>query len=95
MPEMRMSVRWPDGVQDSCYSPSRVLKDYFQVGQSYEVADFRDLSRSALTVASERVREKFGIPCSRAADQLACIEERCRAFAAVPGARVLVEAFHE
>ncbi len=95
MPEMRMSVRWPDGAQDICYSPSRVLKDYFQAGQSYAVADFCDLSRSALTVASERVRQKFGIPCARAADQLARIEERCRAFAAVPGARVLVEAFHE
>jgi uncharacterized repeat protein (TIGR04042 family) len=92
---MRMSVRWPDGALDSCYSPSRVLKDYFQVGQSYAVADFCNLSRSALTIASERVREKFGIPCTRAADELARIEERCRAFAAVPGARVLVEAFRE
>jgi uncharacterized repeat protein (TIGR04042 family) len=92
---MRMSVRWPDGAHDICYSPSRVLKDYFRVGQSYAVADFRDLSRRALTVASERVREKFGTPCTRAADQLARIEERCRAFAAVPGARVLVDAFHE
>jgi uncharacterized repeat protein (TIGR04042 family) len=92
---MRMSVRWPDGTQESCYSPSLVLKDYFQVGQSYALADFRDRSRAALTIASERVQAKFGFPCSRAADQLARIEERCWAFADFPGAQVRVEAFHE
>lgn len=95
MPEMRMSVRWPDGALESCYSPSLVLKDYFQVGQSYALADFRDRSQAALTVASARVRAKFGFPCSRAAIQLARIEERCRAFASLPGAQVRVEAFHE
>jgi uncharacterized repeat protein (TIGR04042 family) len=95
MPEMRMSVRWPDGAQETCYSPSRVLKDYFQVGRSYALADFRGRSRTALTIASDRVRIKFGFPCSRAADQLARIEERCRAFAVFPGAQVRVEAFHE
>jgi uncharacterized repeat protein (TIGR04042 family) len=95
MPEMRMSVRWPDGAQESCYSPSLVLKDYFQIGRSYTLADFRDRSRTALMIASERVKAKLGFPCSRAADQLAHIEERCRAFAAFPGAQVRIEAFHE
>jgi uncharacterized repeat protein (TIGR04042 family) len=95
MPEMRMSIRWPDRTQESCYSPSLVLKDYFQIGRSYALADFRDRCRMALTVASERVKAKFGFPCSRAAHQLARIEERCGAFAAFPGAQVCVEAFHE
>jgi uncharacterized repeat protein (TIGR04042 family) len=95
MPEMRMSVRWPDGALESCYSPSLALKDYFQAGQSYARADFRDCSHTALTIASERVRARFGFPCSRAADQLARIEERCRAFAGLPGAQVRVEAIHE
>jgi uncharacterized repeat protein (TIGR04042 family) len=95
MPEMRMSVRWPDGEQESCYSPSLVLKDYFQIGRSYALADFRDRCRTALTIASERVRAKFGFPCSRAADQLARIEEKCLAFATIPNARVGIEAFHE
>jgi uncharacterized repeat protein (TIGR04042 family) len=95
MPEVLMSVRWPDGGRESCYSPSLVLKDHFQVGRSYTLADFRDRSRTALTVASERVKAKFGFPCSRAADQLARIEERCRAFAGFPDAQVHVEAFHE
>jgi uncharacterized repeat protein (TIGR04042 family) len=95
MPEMRMSICWPDGARENCYSPSRVLKEYFRVGQSYALADFRDRSRTALTIASDRVQAKFGFPCQRAADQLARIEERCRAFVSVPGAQVRVEAFHE
>lgn len=95
MPEMRMSICWPDGARESCYSPSLVLKDYFQVGQSYALADFRERSRAALTIASERVRAKFGFACSNAADQLARIEERCRAFTDLPDAQVCIEAFHE
>jgi len=95
MPEMRMSIRWPDGAEESCYSPSSVLKEYFRVGQSYALADFRDRSRAAFAIASERVQAKFGFPCTRAAGQLARIEERCRAFASLPGAQVRVEAFHE
>jgi uncharacterized repeat protein (TIGR04042 family) len=95
MPEMRMSIRWPDGAQESCYSPSLVLKEYFQVGRSYPLADFRARSRAALTIASDRVREKFGFACSRAADQLARIEERCLAFAGLPDPQVHIEAFDE
>jgi uncharacterized repeat protein (TIGR04042 family) len=92
---MRMTVRWPDGSAESCYSPSLVLKDYFQVGQSYPLADFCDRSRAALTIATERVRAKYGFACTRAAEQLARIEERCEAFTAFPDARVRVDAFHE
>ncbi len=95
MPEMRMSVRWPNGALESCYSPSLVLKDYFQAGRSYPLADFRDRSRAALTAASERVKAKYGFACARAADELARIEALCRAFAGLTDALVHVEAFHD
>jgi len=95
MPEMHMSILWPDGSEEHCYSPSLVLKDYFRAGNSYALADFRARSRTALTIAGERVRAKFGFSCSRAANQLARIEERCLAFADLPDAQVHVKAFHE
>jgi uncharacterized repeat protein (TIGR04042 family) len=95
MPEMQMSILWPDGSQESCYSPSLVLKDYFRVGHSYALADFRARSRAALTIAGERVKAKFGFSCSRAAQQLARIEERCLLFADLPDPQVHVKAFHE
>ena len=91
MPEMRFLVRWPDGQSENCYSPSLVIRDYLREGESYAVADFLGLSREALSIASERVRAKYGFPCSLALGQLARIETAAAAFA--PDARVTVETF--
>ena len=91
MPEMRFHVRWPDGRRESCYSPSLVVRDYLQEGESYALAEFLDLSRRALTTASERVRAKYGHACSLALGQLARIEAAAGGFA--PDARVTVETF--
>jgi uncharacterized repeat protein (TIGR04042 family) len=95
MPEMRFSIRWPDGTTENCYSPSLIIKDYFSPGETYRIADFLERSRTALTIASDRVREKFGFACSSAADQLASIEAGCARFTDQPDARVCVETFHE
>ena len=35
MPEMHFVVRWPDGDQSRCYSPSLVVRDYLEVGRTY------------------------------------------------------------
>jgi uncharacterized repeat protein (TIGR04042 family) len=95
MPEMRFRIRWPDGSLESCYSPSLVIKDYFAVGADYALADFLARSRTALGVASERVRARYGMPCSRALAQLARIETTAGAFSGDPAARVAVDAFEE
>jgi uncharacterized repeat protein (TIGR04042 family) len=95
MPEMRFRIRWPDGSVESCYSPSLVIKDYFAVGADYALTDFLARSRTALGIASERVRAKYGISCSRALAQLVRIETMASAFTGDPGARVAVDAFDE
>jgi uncharacterized repeat protein (TIGR04042 family) len=95
MPEMRFVIRWPDGVEESCYSPSHVIKDYFAPGETYPVSDFLSRSRAALAIASERVRAKFGFACSSAAAQLARIEAHCARFSEEPDATIRVESFHE
>jgi uncharacterized repeat protein (TIGR04042 family) len=92
MPEMRFTVRWPDGTVDDCYSPSLVIKDYLEVGGSYPVADFVRRSGEALNIASERVRAKYGFACSSALDQLARIERKAEGF---DGGQVGVERFAE
>lgn len=74
MPEMRFLVRWPDTTETLCYSPSLIIEEYFVPGQSYTVSDFVDRSRAALTIASERVFQKFGFECSSAKSQLSEIE---------------------
>ena len=75
MPEMHFRVRFPNGATMNCYSPSYVIEDYLSEGQSYAVPDFLLRARSALNIASERVRERYGFSCSSALDQLSVIEQ--------------------
>ena len=95
MPEMRFNIRWPDGLRESCYSPSLVIKEYFAPGRSYPIADFLTRARTALAIASDRVMAKYGRPCSLAQAQIQRIEAGCRNFAGVEHARVSVESFEE
>ena len=84
MPEMLFHIRWPDGAHEQCYSPSLVIKDHLAVGASYDVAEFMQRARIALTIASDRVREKYGFACSRAMGQLARLEAAAERFRATP-----------
>lgn len=77
---MLFEVRWPDGSQQSYYSPSLVVQDYLEPGAHYPVEDFVGRTREALGIASDRVRTKFGFPCSRAAASIAGIERDAAAF---------------
>lgn len=78
-----------------CYSPSLVIKKFFNVGQAYPIPDFVARSREALTIASERVKQAFGHHCSIAANQLAEIEETAARFESNPQGAVHVEAFED
>ena len=76
MPEMHFRIRWPDGDEMRCYSPSLIVREYLEVGRTYPLHDFLERSRTMLQIGSERVRAKYGFACSAAMDQLATIEER-------------------
>ncbi len=91
MPEMRFHVRWPDGRREACYSPSLVVRDFLMPGERYALDDFVEKTRTALTIASERVREKYGFACASAMDQLARIEAAAKRQA--PDGHVTVESF--
>ncbi len=95
MPEMRFRILWPDGRRETCYSPSLVIKDYFVPGQDYPVEDFVAKSREALTIASDRVKARYGFPCSLALGQLREIEAAAGAQPRGADATVRVEAFEE
>ena len=95
MPEMHFVVRWPDCSVETCYSPSLVIREHFVVGNTYALADFVSRSRAALTIASERVREKHGFACSLALGQLATIEARAETFVTHKDASVTIEAFDD
>jgi uncharacterized repeat protein (TIGR04042 family) len=80
MPEIRFQIQWPDGSQATCYSPSLIVKEYFTPNSDYELDDFVQRSRTALTIASDRVQAKYGFPCGLAIGQLQEIETKAREF---------------
>jgi uncharacterized repeat protein (TIGR04042 family) len=92
---MHFRVRWPDGAVETCYSPSLVIKDYFQPGAADPLGDFLARSRTALKTASDRVEAKYGFRCSRALGQLARIEAGCARFAVSPEGDIRIESFEE
>jgi uncharacterized repeat protein (TIGR04042 family) len=95
MPEMRFTIRWPDGRQEQCYSPSLVIKEYFAPGETYPLDNFVQRSRTALTIASDRVKARYGFACSLAMGQLDRIETEASRFTGTTEPKVLVEAFEE
>jgi uncharacterized repeat protein (TIGR04042 family) len=95
MPEMQFEIEWPDGSREKCYSPSLVIKDYLEAGQAYPLADFLQRSRTALQIASTRVEQKYGFPCSRALGQLQQIETAASRFTGLQNISISVIAFYE
>lgn len=95
MPEIHFQIQWPDGSQDTCYSPSLVVKKYFSPGAKYPLNDFVERAQTALNIASDRVQEKYGFPCSRALGQLQMIENRAAQFTDVEAAQVSLIQFLE
>jgi uncharacterized repeat protein (TIGR04042 family) len=88
MPEMSVTVRWPDCRVEEHYSPSLVMHDYLRPGVTYTVEDFAWRARTALEEAGERVRARYGFHCTSAAESANRIEEL--AAACPPGATVEV-----
>lgn len=80
MPEMTVSVRWPDGTRDDLYSPSLVMHDHLHAGTQYPVEEFTERAATALGIASERVRAKFGFACTSAAATLEHIRSAAARF---------------
>ena len=90
MPEVNFNIQWPDGTKQSCYSPSLVVKKYFVPGKKYELAEFVEKSRTALNIASDRVKQAYGFPCSKALGQLQQIESKASEYQQLSEAKVLL-----
>ena len=89
MPEINFQIQWPDGTKQSCYSPSLVVKQYFNPGETYELTEFVEKSRTALNIASDRVKKAYGFSCSRALGQLKQIEAKATEYQNLPTPKVL------
>jgi uncharacterized repeat protein (TIGR04042 family) len=90
---MEFTLRWPDGAETRCYSPSLIIEDFLTSNTAYPLDDFLTRSRRALTEASNRVRVKYGFACSRAAATLGAIEDRATSLRDYADPQVLVLSF--
>jgi len=88
MPETRFRIQWPNGEEADCYSPSSIVRKYFEPEQDYELAEFVAQAQEALQLASDRVQAKYGSPCGLALGQLQEIEAIARQFSAQDQAKV-------
>ena len=61
-----MQIEWPNGTTDQVYSPSSVIREFFEEGEALSVADFEAQVTAALERASERVQEVYGMRCASA-----------------------------
>ncbi|KMK66690.1 MSMEG_0570 family nitrogen starvation response protein [Puniceibacterium sp. IMCC21224] len=80
MPEAIFRIRWPDGQEEDCYSPSTAIHQHLLAGQTYRVDDFHARSTTALDHAARRVEAKFGYRCSRADAQAARIAASAKRY---------------
>jgi uncharacterized repeat protein (TIGR04042 family) len=91
---MHYRLLWPDLTESECYSPSLIIREYFQPETTYPLAEFMRRIREATAIASARVQVKYGFPCSRALAQLSEIEQTARRFDGQSEARIVMLAFH-
>lgn len=91
MPEVYFRVRWPDGSDQRCSSPSRAIERCLAAGGAYPVPEFVRRARSGLEAAERRVLEARGFACTAAGEQLAELERRAAGLTVGAGARVHVE----
>lgn len=71
MPETYLRVQLPDDREETIYSPSTVIKEYFEKASVMSLDEFQSNCSKALTHASKRVYERFGYECTSAMGELA------------------------
>ncbi len=80
MPEVRLSLQWPDGQTSELYSPSTVILEYLQPGDVLPVGELHRRGVQALREASERVRARYGFACTRTDEEQLQLAKRVAAY---------------
>jgi uncharacterized repeat protein (TIGR04042 family) len=88
MPEVHLTLEWPDGRRTGLYSPSTVILEHLWPGQQLTVAELGARARLALREASERVRARYGFACTRTDEEERTLNATLLAYA--PGETVRI-----
>ena len=82
MPEVLLTLEWPDGQSSQLYSPSTVIYDHLRPGESLPVGELGARAKAALLEASERVRARYGFACTRTDEEQRKLEPWLARFGA-------------
>ena len=82
MPEVHLTLEWPDGRTSELYSPSTVILDHLRPGQSLPVGQLHHRGIEALHLASERVRARYGFSCTRTDEERHRLQQWVKDYAA-------------
>ncbi len=89
MPVTYVNIEWPNEETDEVYSPSSVIKEYFKPGETLTIEDFLNKCNQSLSLASERVRVKFGYACTSAISETERINKKCTIFTASDSVKII------
>lgn len=67
MPETYVRIAWPDGREDTVYSPSSTIREYLPPGAELNLREFGTRLAEGLDHASRRVAAIYGFACSASA----------------------------
>lgn len=66
MPETYVRIAWPNGQEDTIYSPSSTITDFLQPGTELSLSEFEARFSQGLDLASQRVAAIYGFACTSA-----------------------------
>jgi uncharacterized repeat protein (TIGR04042 family) len=76
MPEVMLELHWPDSEASRFYSPSTVVYEFLQPGDTLSIAELEEKGLAALREASERVRARYGFACTRTDEEASKLQKR-------------------
>ncbi|MFD1468168.1 MSMEG_0570 family nitrogen starvation response protein [Hymenobacter caeli] len=66
MPETLVRIAWPNGQEDTVYSPSSTIVEYLKPGVELSLSEFEAQALRGLDFASRRVTAIYGFACTAA-----------------------------
>jgi uncharacterized repeat protein (TIGR04042 family) len=81
VPEVLLTLQWPDGRTSELYSPSTVILKHLPPGTTLSVGELERRGVEALRQASERVRARYGFACTRTDEERVRLEATLAGYA--------------
>ena len=82
VPEVHLTLQWPDGLSSQLYSPSTVILEHLSPGEQLSVGELQTRGLEGLKQASERVRARYGFACTRTDEEALKLQQALASYGA-------------